>query len=90
MTQADDHIDLAVFLADLRPVVEVDMSEDVAAVRVVGPDAADQLGEERDAALLEQLVVHRLVEVAEHVHVAPAQLDAQRLLEWRRHGQQSK
>ena len=59
---------------------EVHMSQDIAAVLVVLAETADQLGNQRDPALLEQLVVHGLIEVAEHVHVAPPQLDADAVL----------
>jgi ribulose 1,5-bisphosphate synthetase/thiazole synthase len=55
--------------------------EDIAALRVVVAESANELGDERDPALLGQLVVHGLIEVAEHVHVAPTQLDADAVLE---------
>ena len=79
-----------VVLAHLGPVVEVDLGEDVAAVGMFVARAPHDLGHQRDPALLEQLVVDRLVEVAEQVDVAPAELDADALLECRRHGRQSK
>ena len=56
--EADDDLDLAVVLADLSVVVEVDVDEHERPVGLVGSDPADDLGHERGAPLLEELVVH--------------------------------
>ena len=63
--------DRAVVAADLVAVVELDAREHE---EEAGLDDAEAL-EQRATALLEQLVVDGLVEVAEEVEVAPAQLD---------------
>jgi hypothetical protein len=64
------HLDLAVAGADLVEVVELHAGEDEREAQI-----AAQRGDQRRAPLLQQLVVDRLVEVAEHVHVAPPQAD---------------
>ena len=85
MGEPEDHVDLFVVLAHLTVIVEVHMGEDEAAVSVVAADARwTSSAIIAIAALLEQLVVDGLVQVAEHVHVAPAELDADALLESRR------
>ncbi len=67
-------------LADLGVVVQIHVSEnETAGGLIAGP--ANDLDDQRRAAFLEQLVVDGLVEVAEHVHVAPAQLHAEAVLE---------
>ena len=67
---ACDDLDRAVVLAHLVAVVELDPHEHERERR-----RALHRQQQRAAALLQQLVVHGLVEVPEHVHVAPAQAD---------------
>ena len=83
--QAYDDLHLGMVLADLGAVVEVDVGDDKRPVGVLLADPADDLGHQRRAPLLQQLVVHGLIEVAEHVHVTPPQLHLHAVLESRRH-----
>ena len=83
LVMGHDDLDLPVVLTHLAVIVEVDVSDHVAPVRMVLTDAAHELADQRRPTLLEQLVVDGLIEVAEHVHVAPPQLDTEAVLESR-------
>ncbi len=67
-----DDVHLAVVLAHLGVVVEVHVSQDEPATCKLLPCAMHDVGDQSDAPFLDQLVVHGLIEVAEHVHVPPA------------------
>jgi hypothetical protein len=60
--------------------VEIDVGDDESAVNVTIPGAPHDLGHQRHPALLQELVVDGLIQVAEQVDVAPAQLDTDGLL----------
>ena len=83
---AHDDLDVLMVPAHFGVVIEVDVSEHEGPVRGIAPDAADELGHQPGPPLLQELVVDRLVEMAEHIHVSPAQLHAQTVFESRRHG----
>ena len=68
---AHDDLDVLVVVAHLAAVVELDAHQ-----HEREPGRVAQRREQRAAPLLQQLVVDGLVEVPEHVHVAPAQADA--------------
>jgi hypothetical protein len=79
-------VHLAMVLAHLGVVVEVHVSQDVTAGPMLLAAATHDVGDQGDAPLLDQLVVDRLIEVTQHVHVSPPQLDADAVLETGGHG----
>jgi hypothetical protein len=57
-----------VVLAHFVAIVEIDVSEDVGSVSRIVPHPTGDLGDQSRPALFQQLVIHGLVEVPEHVY----------------------